>query len=302
MLRNYCLFIIIFLLLDGSAPANERIIALQSLDVKPYNEALRGFRGVCSADMKRLVVSGMRDSDILRAVRESGAALVLAVGSEALKKAKGITDMPVVFMMVLNPQSFSGPNENVTGVGMRVSPEIQLAFLKKTLPRAKRIGVLFDPRENGPFAKRARAAASDNGIVLVSREIRSARDFPELLRGMKDEINAYWMLPDPTDVTPETLEFLLLFSIENRIPVVTFSEKYVETGALASIEIDPFDVGRQAGEMAKKILAGTPAKDLPREYARKGVLSINLRVAAKLGISFSDEVRDGAKILNGGHR
>ena len=63
------------------------------------------------------------------------------------------------------------------------------------------------------------------------------------------------VLPDITVITPETIEFLLLFSLENRIPVFTFSEKYVESGALMSIIIDAFDIGCQAGEMAKAIQA-----------------------------------------------
>ncbi|MFZ2948374.1 MAG: ABC transporter substrate binding protein, partial [Desulfuromonadaceae bacterium] len=65
----------------------------------------------------------------------------------------------------------------------------------------------------------------------------------------------FWMLPDITVITPETAEAILLFSLENNIPILTFSEKYLERGAMLSIGIDPFDIGRQAGEMAQTLFS-----------------------------------------------
>ena len=95
------------------------------------------------------------------------------------------------------------------------------------------------------------------------------------------------MIPDATVVTPETFEFLLLFSQQNRMPIVTFAGKYVDTGALVSLDIDGFDLGKQAGEMANSILDGTRVSDIPNTEARKAVLKVNRKVAKKLGISLN---------------
>jgi len=73
-------------------------------------------------------------------------------------------------------------------------------------------------------------------------------------------------------ITPETIEIMLLFSFENHIPVLTFSEKYVELGALMSIGIDAFDMGCQAGEMANQILKGSDVSIIQNAYARKAVI------------------------------
>ncbi len=205
-------------------------------------------------------------------------------------------------MMVLNPQLSALDSGNVTGVSMALRPEIQLALLRKALPAFTHVGVLYNPAGTGSFVKKARAVASETGIVLVAKEIRNSRDFPEQLEGMKDEINVFWMLPDVTVVTPETFEFLILFSIRHRMPVITFADKYLETGALLSIEIDPYDIGRQAGEMADKILSGTAVRDVPRAEARKAVLSVNLRVAEKLGITVARGAMAEARVFNGRSR
>jgi putative ABC transport system substrate-binding protein len=96
-------------------------------------------------------------------------------------------------------------------------------------------------------------------------------------------------------VTPETVEILLLFSLENQIPVITFSEKYVELGALMSIGIDAFDIGVQAGEMAQEILAGRNVKVIPHADARSAVVAINIKIAKKLGINIPEDVIARAK-------
>ncbi len=301
MIRYFCICIVAILCAGGTASARQ-VAVIQSLDVAPYNEALSGFRSVCAGKIMRLFVAGMGESDVVRSVRKSDADLILAIGNEAAKKVRDITDIPVVYMMILNPRHVVPDIGNVTGVGMTIRPETQLALLHKALPGFRRVGIIYDPVRTGAFVRKARSAASEKGIELVATEIRSARDFPALLEGMKDRIDVFWVLPDVTSVTAETFEFLILFSIRNRIPVIVFSSKYLASGALLSIEIDPYDIGRQAGEMAARILSGATVKDVPRTEARKAVLSINLKVAEKLGISFPDDVIAAAKVFNGGRR
>jgi putative ABC transport system substrate-binding protein len=69
---------------------------------------------------------------------------------------------------------------------------------------------------------------------------------------------------------------------------VTFAAKYVDTGALVSLDIDGFDMGKQGGEMANRILLdGTRVSDIPNTEARKAVLKVNRKVAKKLGINLN---------------
>ena len=92
------------------------------------------------------------------------------------------------------------------------------------------------------------------------------------------------MLPDLTVLTPETVEYLLLFSLEQEVPVLTFSDKYLEMGGLLSIGVDPYDMGRQAGELGRRILSAPKARQSDFVFARKGLVTINSTVARKLGI------------------
>jgi putative ABC transport system substrate-binding protein len=110
---------------------------------------------------------------------------------------------------------------------------------------------------------------------------------PEQLKKMNASCNVFWMLPDPTVVTPETVEFILLFTQQNRVPVVTFAGKYVDNGALFSLDIDGFDLGKQSGEMAVRLLSGTDISQVRETEVRKAVMKVNRKVATKLGISLA---------------
>jgi ABC-type uncharacterized transport system substrate-binding protein len=54
---------------------------------------------------------------------------------------------------------------------------------------------------------------------------------------------------------------------------------------VAALEVDRFDMGRQAGELAVSLLSGKADGEAVREDARKVSLRTNDAVARKLGIS-----------------
>jgi putative tryptophan/tyrosine transport system substrate-binding protein len=286
-LRTLLLTILISLLLSAANASASDVLVLQSLRVKPFEDALRGFRNVCKAEAKTVVVADAEGADMGRLVREERPELILAIGAEALQRVKRIRDIPIIYLMVLNPEKITGDARNVVGVDMNIPPEKYLELMERlNLPKLK-VGLFYDPDKTGGFVKRIRQAAATMGIEITAREVHSPREVPEMLIKMRGSCNIFWMLPDSTVVTPETLEMLLLFTQESRIPIIAFAGKYVDTGALASLDIDGFDLGKQAGEMANRVLDGTRVSQLKDAEARKSVMRINRKVAAKLGISLA---------------
>jgi putative ABC transport system substrate-binding protein len=283
------IFTILFFLIlfPGVSEAGPEIVAIQSIRVEPYEEAIKGFQSVCNARINRIVVSELGETDVVSEINEIRPDMVLAIGRDALSMVKRIEGIPIVYLMVLNPQSTLSGEKNITGVSMNIPPEKQLMVLLGALPYTKNIGLLYDPNRTGYLVRKAKDAARKIGIKLIAREIHSSRDAPSLIMDMKEKIDVFWMLPDITVITPETVKFLLLFSLENNIPLLAFSEKYVEVGAFMSTDIDAFDMGSQAGEMANKILSGRGVKNVRQVHARKLVVSTNLMIARKLGINLN---------------
>jgi putative ABC transport system substrate-binding protein len=277
--------ILVCLLMSGGPAFAHEVLVVQSLRVKPFDEALSGFKSVCRADSRKVVVSEMEGVNIVRTVREERPDLILAIGADALERVKRIRDVPILYLMVLNPEKITGVGKNVSGVSMNIAPERYLGEMEKLNIPNLRVGILYDPAKNGPEMRRIQQTARAMGIEIAAREVGNPKEVPGQLARMKGSFNVYWMLPDSTVVTPESVEFLLLFTQQNRIPVVTFARKYLEMGALFSLDIDSFDLGKQAGEMANKVLSRNDAAEPPKADARKALIRINHKVAKKLGIN-----------------
>ena len=288
---------LIFVCCCGLAEAGQRVLVVQSLSVAPYEEALAGFKSVCDAELTKVVLSNQEKINPSRLIQFNKPDLILAIGMDALAKIKEIEDIPIIYMMVLNPQTITFGEKNISGISMTLPSGKQVTTLLEVLPAVKRIGTLYNPDRTGNFIKGAVNAANNMGISLVAEKIQSTKEVPSALKNIQKKIDAFWMIPDITVYSPETIEFLLLFLLENQKPIISFSEKYVELGALMSISVDPFDIGNQAGEMAKAILSNEGKRDVQRIDARKAVIVINLKIAKRMGITIDEKVLAKAKIL-----
>ena len=293
------IFILLLLLtsLIGPAEAGQKVLAVQSVPIAPYEEAVKGFEHVYGTDVKRLFISGRKEKDVLKTIHEIRPDMVLAVGRDALLIARQIATIRVVYCMVLNPQSILAGEKNISGVSMNLPPEKQLAELLRVLPAVHNIGLLYDPDRTGFFVEKSRAAAAKINVNLTAKAVRLSREVPPLINTMKGKIGVFWMLPDITVITPETVESILLFSLENNIPILTYSEKYLELGAMLSIGIDPFDIGSQAGELAQKLFSESDNKDVQHVDARKALISINYKIARKLGIHIDEKVIGNGRLI-----
>ena len=272
--------------LFGPMPVNAcDVVVVKSADLKPYRDALRGFKDASSCDVSEAELNDDRDLDTIRGKRPDA---VLAIGTTAFKKLRVLDNVPVVYVMaVLAEADRAQLPPNISGVSMEIAPAAYLAAMKQVFPAAKRVGLLYDPRNMQTFVAEASREAAAAGLELTSRQVPDPAGLATALGSMHDAIDILWILPDPTVVTPETIDYLLRFSIQHTIPLFAFSKKYIEMGAIASLDADPFDMGAQAADMANAIVAG--GKGAVRAYARKTRLSINKKAAGKMGVKIVSE-------------
>ncbi len=294
----FLILITSFLLIRGCPACAMDIAVIQSCRIKPYEDALRGFKSVRGGKFNEMTFHELDiGGDVQWEIRRLHPDLILAIGIDALAKAKTVRNIPIIYIMVLNPDLFVQGARNVTGVCMNIPPEKHFSVIRKTLPGIRRIGLLYDPRRNEVYVKKALSSAKAHGFELIAKEAYKAKDVPRLLEHLKGKIDLLWVLPDITIVTPETVSIMLLYSVEKKIPVHIFSGKYLEMGALTSLEPDPFDMGRQAGEMALKILSGTRVSEIAGTDAANPILSVNTKVAKKLDITVNADALRKARVI-----
>ncbi len=271
-------FLLAFLLFNSTVMpvfAEGEILAIQSVKIAPYDEALNGFISAQNQKIKQIVLTGSPSFDIRDEIKMTMPPLILAIGRDALVSVSEIRDIPVIYLMVLSPDQIIDNLQNFYGISMNVHPEKQLEAFIRAIPTLNNIGLIYNPANTGDLAAAAVKAAAKKGINLFIRVAERPGDVANIIKGMSDRINAFWMLPDVTLLTPESIELLLITSMEKEIPVLTFSNKYLEMGALISVAVDPYDMGLQAGEMAIKILAGGTETGYRIMFARKGVITLN---------------------------
>ncbi|MBL7049213.1 MAG: hypothetical protein ISR96_06855 [Nitrospira sp.] len=298
MRRKYGIILALILITCPLLAYGADIVTIQSVSIKPYNDALEGFEKACDCSTKSYRLSEVEDIGLDKIISREKPEVVAAIGVDALKKAREIKDIPVIYFMVPNPSRLIAGSSNITGVSMNMSPAKQLVSIKLALPDLMSVGVVYDPERTGPFVAKAARAAEAQGIKLVTRKVSDSREVPFALKSLKGEVEAIWMLPDLTVLRAEILEFMFMYAAENRMPVIAFSEKYVKSGAMMSIDISPSDIGVQAGEMAARVLAGVRVRDLPGLEARKAEITVNYRVATRLNWNINEKEFNTAKTVN----
>ena len=270
---------------------------LLSAKVAEYEDALKGFR---EATPHTIVAVYDMDGDLDRGRKQLAEIdekvkpdLVFAVGIWALQAVVSRPpSAPVVYAMVLNPPSVLGADsKNVTGASMNVPVEQSIRLFKQLGPQIKRIGVIYNKNRTGYLVRQAQAAAKEEGLELVTREVNSPKDVVGALESMQDGIDALWIVPDETTLSQAVVQQMLLFSYRKRIPLLGLSDRHAQMGALFSLSFaSGEDIGRQAGELAQAILAGKSASGVPYTNARKVALSVNLKAAQKLGLEIPQAI------------
>ncbi len=282
-------------------PPLSTVVALVAGGSSAYLEAARGMQDALRGAAPDATLSSIRlDADGAtegaRAALGARPDLVVAIGSRAVRLARDVgVQAPIVYAMVLDPASLGlpapgqPPADNVTGVALDVTLARQFALMRELVPGARRVGVLYDPSLSGDAVRRAAVEAEAFGLTLVAQAVRQERDVMDAASLLLPRADMLWALPDATVLRPTTARGLILLWLRAGKPIFATSEAFVRNGALAALAADPTAVGRRAGELAGRILAGTPAAALrPEEPPRVG-LYLNLATAGHLAIDLPQD-------------
>jgi putative ABC transport system substrate-binding protein len=297
-LRIFLTLTLLLLLSGYSIAANKTIIAvIKSKDITPYNQAIKGFEEYLQEKGINpwLVPYDLEGDDkkaaqIIDEVKQKKPDLILTLGTAATEAAAArIKNIPIVFSVVLNPASNLRHGENITGAAMDIPPITQFEVLRSVVPATKRIGVLYT-METGQVMENARNAAERLGMTFIAVSVGSEKEVPQKLKELSKGIDVFYMLADSTVFTPKSTEFILMYTLKHGIPFMGLSQRYVKAGALLALSWDYNDMGRQAGELAYKIIHGARPGELSITYPRKISLILNLRTAKNIGIKIPPSV------------
>lgn len=232
--------------------------------------------------------------------------LVAAIATPAAQgTAAAVKDKPVVFMAVTDPKgaelvaSEEAPGGNVTGVSDRNPVQEQLQLLKDVNPDAKTVGIVYNSGEanSAVQVEQAKEAGKELGLEIKEATVTNSSEVQQGVQSLSDVDGIYV----PTDnAVVSALETVVGFGEENDIPVISADIDSVDRGALGTYGIDYKAHGKQAGEMAVKILKdGANPGEIAVGFADPANLQLVLNPAAAeaYGVEIPAELTDEADRL-----
>lgn len=274
-------------LLPVASVAAERLTVVTSSDAAPYQQALDGIRKL-GYPVDTVQAATSNEAALTAALANVGrkAAIVTLGGAAAMLVARVAPMAPVVNCMVADgDESKVAPGSVV--VPLEVPVEVQAMWMKRLLPSAHNVGILFDPAQNERRAAESAAALKRAGFAAVLEPVTGPTALPNALNRLTNSVDVLHAIPDATVFAREHSRALLLFSFRNRIPIAGPSEAWVRAGALYAIDWDYPDLGRYCASLALHAVKGGGAP-LPAP-ARTRVV-VNKRSADQLRIKWDAEL------------
>ncbi|MBU0943244.1 MAG: hypothetical protein KJ804_21110 [Proteobacteria bacterium] len=301
MRQRLFLILLFSFLLPGQAWSFE-VLVLQSGEAPPYARAAQAFsdlllpalpnQGVKSIANNSLctytIAKGEKRAAVARLIDEQLPDLVVAIGKKALQAAVS-SKRPVVYLLVPQAQALLPAGHQATGVLLENSLGREFAEIRRLLPHLKRVGVVYDPERCESLVSQAVAAQSE--LTFIRRPITSGKEVVGQLEGLKGEIDLLWMVPDLTAVSPQTEQSYYRFSLQEQIPLFSFSEIHLAHGATLATTFDWQEMGKQAAILALDVLSGTAPQDIPPLQPEKVRIRVNVKIAEKINLQFAVPVK-----------
>lgn len=232
--------------------------------------------------------------------------LIFAIATPSAQASYNATkEIPIIITAVTDPvdagiaESFEASGTNVTGTSDGVPIGPQLEILKKVLPDAKTIGVIYNTSEaNSIYQVEAlKIEAEKQGFTIKEVGITNLSDVNSVLPTALEGIDVLYA---PTDNTVASAYAIIVkLATEQNVPVFCAEDAGVNVGGLISAGLDYYELGRETGFIAIEVIEGKNPKDLPISTMKNPVIVVNEDTALKLGITIPEEILAVAKLVGG---
>jgi putative ABC transport system substrate-binding protein len=157
-------------------------------------------------------------------------------------------------------------------------------LLKEVVPRASRVGVLWNPNHADPEFRETQRAATARDVQLLSLEVREAADFEGAFQAAIRE-RAEALIVVGSRIIALHRQQIADFAAKNRLILVGGPKYFLEMGGLLTYGPNVVELNRIAAGYVHKIFKGARPADLPMQQPTMFVLAINLRVAKALDLT-----------------
>ncbi|HTY02569.1 MAG TPA: ABC transporter substrate binding protein [Rhodocyclaceae bacterium] len=211
---------------------------------------------------------------------------IIALGARALIAAiRHAGGKPVVAALI----GQSSVDEMTWSTGDRLSVILLdqpvdrwINLVQTAFPNLQQVGMVAGPA-NQKMAKAVERRMSDRRLALSVEQISSPEEVVPALERLLPRMGLFLALPDPMVHNRNSVQPLLLTTYRAGIPVVAYSESYLQAGAVLALYSTVPQIAAQVIETLQQFQEGKPPPTVqPPRYFTVGV---NSAVARSLGLS-----------------
>jgi putative ABC transport system substrate-binding protein len=300
------------------APAAEKVVAITSFVEHPALDAVR------DGTKDELIAEGFEPGknlkwDFQSAQANAGTAgqiakkfvgdnpdVIVAIGTPSAQPMVAATkSIPIVYSAIADPMAaqlvkdWKPSGTNVTGLSHMLDPVKQVEVIKRVVPEAKRVGVVYNPGEANSVSalNNLKGELQKAGFTLVEAAAPRSVDVAPAAKSLIGKIDVMYTTTDNNVVS--VFESLAKVCNDAKIPLIASDTGSVKRGAVAALGVNFYDMGRQTGKVVARILKGEKAGDIASSPVKNLELYVNTSAAQKQGVTLSPEfLKSATKVLN----
>jgi putative ABC transport system substrate-binding protein len=225
--------------------------------------------------------------------------LIIAIATPSaqtvLKSAQN-SNIPLLFASVSDPleanlvADLQQPGDAISGTRNSSPLEKQLILAKDLIPHLKNLGIITCMSEANSVssAKKLKVIAKEYEVKVQTKSVTNSGDVKLAAESLAGKVDAFFLLQDNT--VASSLTALIKVATNAKKPIISSYAEAVKLGALAGLAYDEYQIGKQTGGMAIRVLEGAKIHDMPIEDPKVIELVINQKVARKLNINLPTAV------------
>ena len=232
--------------------------------------------------------------------------IVLAIATPAATAAQTAAEttgrkIPILFTAVTDAveaqlvESNEKPGGRITGTSDINPVTDQIDLLKELLPESKKFGILYCVSEvnSQVQARLAKEEGTKQGLEAIEKTAADAASIPSVVQQLLNEgVSAIYI---PTDnLMASNMPTIVEKTNAAKVPTVCGEGEMVKKGGSITYGINYFNLGKQTGAMAVKIINGAKPSELPVETQPAASLEVsaNEEAFAQMEIEIPASIRN----------
>jgi putative ABC transport system substrate-binding protein len=249
--------------------------------------------------------SSERAQEIAQQFAKEKMDLIFALSTVSAKAvAQYAPQTPLVFSAVSNPveagliTSYEKPGKNATGTSDMIPVAAHIQLLRELFPTAKTVGVIYNNEDASSLlqVKEVKRNANVYGLGYKEAVVSETKEVAQQAAKLFEEIDVLYLPADLT--TLKGLKIVLSLAKKKGVPVIAAEATSVKQGALATIEVDYYRLGFEAGKHAIEIMQGKKPGEIAALKEVEGKIIINEKTAQAYRIAIPQALKNNAHFID----